>query len=382
MHLRHTIFGLTILLLPLAASQACRRSVQAVSAEQPPADSIAPKRHASLVFGGDVMAHMPQVTAAKRGSAYDFTESFMYVKAFMDSADVVIVNLETTISETGNYSGYPMFSSPPELAYALKKCGVDIVALANNHICDKGAKGISSTTSVAENAGLKYTGTFADSSAFRKLHPLRFIANGIRFALLSYTYGTNGIPVPKGMAVNVIDTARIAADLQTTKRDSTDVVIIYFHWGIEYMRTPSRQEKELAKWCHDNGADIIIGTHPHVLQRPEEACPDTLVKVREITVYSLGNLVSNQRKRYTDGGMLLRLDITLEDSLPAAIESSYMFTWTYAHWQNGRKHYHILPPQVADTLLKAGTPARAAYDTFITDSRKLFDSLPGFYEIK
>ncbi len=337
-------------------------------------------RRASIVFGGDVMAHMPQVAAARRDTTYDFAETFRYVKPFFDTADVVIVNLETTISETGNYSGYPMFSSPSELAAALKNSGVDIVTLANNHICDKGARGIRSTVTAAGKAGLKYVGAYADSAAYRDSYPLRFEVGGITFALLNYTYGTNGMPVPEGMVVNAIDTARIAADLEAAAKMPVDVTIVYFHWGVEYARTPAPAEKALARLCREKGADIVIGTHPHVLQRPEAAL-DSAGVVRGVTVYSLGNLVSNQRQRHTDGGMLVRLVIEVRDSIPATVEAQYMFTWTHVHWQEGRHHYHILPSPVADTLLAPGSSALVSYGRFMADSRALFGDIPGFSEL-
>ena len=336
-------------------------------------------RHASIVFGGDVMVHLPQITAARRDSNYDFAETFKYVKPFFDTADVVILNLETTISATGNYSGYPLFSSPPELISALQESEVDILALANNHICDKGAAGIQATIATIEKEELKYTGAFADSASYAQLHPLRFDAGGIRFALLNYTYGTNGMPVPRGMVVNTIDTARIATDLETAAADSADVIIVYFHWGVEYMREPTQNEKTLARWCHEKGADIVLGSHPHVLQRPR-ATVDPAGIVRQITVYSMGNLISNQRKRYTDGGILIRLDFEMHNSA-VAIGAQYMPTWTYINHDNGLKHYHILPSPVADTLLKAGTSSRISYDLFMDDSRKLLDTIPGFKEI-
>lgn len=336
-------------------------------------------RRAALVFGGDVMAHLPQVMAAKRDSTYDFAEAFKYVKPFFDTADVVILNLETTISATGRYTGYPLFSSPPELVSALRESGADILTLANNHICDKGANGIRSTVAAIEKEGLKYTGAFADTLSYRSLNPLRFEAGGIKFALLNYTYGTNGMPVPKGMVVNRVDTARIAADLVKARTGSADIIVVYFHWGVEYMREPARHEIALARWCHEKGAAIVIGSHPHVLQRPHAAV-DSTGAVRQVTVYSMGNLVSNQRKRYTDGGMLVRLDFELSDS-GAVIYANYMLTWTHTHWQNGQKHYHILPSPVADTLLKAGTSSRVSYDLFLADSRTLLDTIPGFSEI-
>ena len=338
-------------------------------------------RHVSIVFAGDVMLHMSQITAAKRDSTYDFTETFRYIKPFFDSADLVIVNLETTVSADGHYSGYPIFSSPREIAAALKGSGVDVVMLANNHICDKGARGIAATVEAVTDAGLEYTGAFADSAQYHARNPLMLEIKGVRLAILNYTYGTNGLPVPKGMAVNLIDTAAIAADLRKIDRNATDHIVVYLHWGVEYAVRPEKEQRELAAWCREQGADIIIGNHPHVLQ-PMQAFFGDSGGLRGLTVYSLGNLVSNQQWRYADGGMAVRLDITRYDSLPTVMEAGYMLAWVHRHHVGNRNYYHILPSFVADTMLKEGGNSHAAYDLFISDSRKLMADSSGFREIR
>lgn len=337
-------------------------------------------RRATIIFGGDVMQHMPQVEAARRDSGYDYSETFRYLQPVFDSADYVILNFETTVSATGRYSGYPMFASPAALAAALSECGVDAVVLANNHTADKGRKGVEATAAALDSAGVRHTGVFADSAAYARNNPLRFEVNGIRFALLNYTYGLNGMPVPQGTIINLIDTTRIAADLALAAADTTDHVIVYFHWGDEYARKPGAAQRELARWCHDRGVEFVIGSHPHVIQ-PTYIDRDSTGRATHLTVYSLGNLVSNQRKRYTDGGMLLRLDVEHRDSVPPRFDAGYMLAWVYTPVVDGRRSYRIVPVAVADTMLKEGTPERKAYDTFVRDSRTLLMADSTFLEI-
>lgn len=339
-----------------------------------------PEKKITLLFAGDLMQHMPQVTAARQDSTFDYTDCFRHIAPFFRQADLVVLNLETTLTPHSDYSGYPRFASPPSLAHAVRRAGADIVTTANNHICDRGGKGIRSTLETLDKAGLLYTGVFTDSTDFRRRHPLYVSANGIGIALLNYTYGTNGLPVPHGIILNGIDTTRIAEDLRRIDRTKADHVVAFFHWGEEYSRRPNRQQRELAAWCHARGADLVIGSHPHVLQPIE-----TLLRADStpggVTAYSLGNFVSNQRKRYTDGGIVLRIEITHRDSLPPAYRTDYLLTWVHTPWEAGRRRYRILPSYVADTLLRHDPAAETAYRKFASDSRTLLDGRPFVGEI-
>lgn len=257
----------------------------------PSKPSLPEVRRARLVFAGDLMQHTPQLTAARTPEGdFDFNASFDWVRERFRAADAAIVNLETTLSESGPYTGYPCFRSPAALAEALDSLGVDITVLANNHCCDGGSKGIRTTIRELDRHGIEHTGVFLDSSDFRARHPLRFEAGGIRFALLNYTYGTNGLPVPSGLSVNPIDTVRIAADLAAVEHDGVDCVIACMHWGNEYERRPNKVQRQLAGFLRRHGVDLIVGSHPHVVQPYEQDS-------NGIVLYSLGNFVSNQRNR-------------------------------------------------------------------------------------
>ena len=172
-------------------------------------------RRARIVAVGDLMQHEEQLKAALRSDSttYDYSRCFKYVAPHFREADISIVNLETTLSRQAPYTGYPMFRSPAELAVTLQKAGVDAVGIANNHICDRGAAGIRSTIGILDSLGIEYAGAYVDSLSKSSRSPLYISANGFNLALLNYTYGTNGIPTPRGMVVNRIDTLQMAADI-------------------------------------------------------------------------------------------------------------------------------------------------------------------------
>lgn len=313
--------------------------------------------HARIVFAGDLMQHMPQLTAARTPDGFDFNASFDWVRERFRSADVAVVNLETTLSESGPYTGYPCFRSPAVLAEALDSLGVDIAVLANNHCCDGGQKGIRTTIRELDRHGIDYTGVFLDSLDFRTRHPLRFEANGIRFALLNYTYGTNGLPVPSGFLVNPIDTVRIAADLAAIDHDSVDCVIACMHWGNEYERRPDRRQQMLAGFLRRNGVNLIVGSHPHVVQPYEQDSSG-------VVLYSLGNFVSNQRKRFTDGGLVATLEVTRIGDGPLHYSLELTPVWVLT------PGYRITPLGVGDTL-SMPADSRRRYEQFMDDTREL-----------
>ncbi|MDR3269455.1 MAG: CapA family protein [Tannerella sp.] len=320
-----------------------------------------------LVFAGDLMQHLPQVTAARNGEhELDYTESFRYVKPVFQEADLAILNLETTLTPSTFYTGFPRFRSPAKLADVLQDMGIDVAVLANNHICDNGWAGIDFTSRRLDSLGIASTGAFADSLSYRRFHPLRINAGKMRFALFNYTYGTNGMPVPEGAIVNLIDTSAIACDLAQIDRTQTDCIIVFFHWGDEYIRRPNGEQRRLAEFCHRHGVEIVAGSHPHVIQ-PVETYPDADGLIRSITVYSLGNLVSNQRERFRNGGLIVTLDIEKTNNQPVRIIPSYTPVWVLL------PKYRILPPSVADTF-PLSKQEQHVYLQFMQDTHTLLHS--------
>ena len=156
---------------------------------------------------------------------------FAHLHRRFRAADLVIVNLETTLTRTDRYTGYPCFRSPAALADALRDAGVDVAVLANNHCCDGGGAGVHTTVAELRRCGIRHTGVFTDSLDRAANNPLWLEHCGVRFALLNYTYGTNGIPVPEGVRVNLIDTLRMAADLAAAREGSPDCIAVCITGG-------------------------------------------------------------------------------------------------------------------------------------------------------
>jgi len=326
----------------------------------------------SLLFAGDIMQHDSQIAAAydpliKR---HDYSPCFQYIAPLIQSADVAIGNLELTLAGPP-YKGYPQFSAPDALAETLKAVGIDALVTANNHCVDRGRKGIERTIDVLDTLHIPHTGTFKDSTARPKTYPLVKEKKGFKLSLLNYTYGTNGISVPQPSVVNQIDTALIRKDLIKAKKQSTDAIIIFFHWGSEYMSDPNFQQKALTEFCFKHGAKLVIGSHPHVLQ------PMQWRKQEDVLVaFSLGNFVSGQRSRFRDGGVIVNVElekvVSNDSTSNTRIKNaSYDLEWVY---KDVLKDSYILPLRdfEFDSVVVKEKANRELLRQFATDSRNLF----------
>ena len=321
----------------------------------------------TIIFGGDVMMHYPQISAAKqKGNTYDFSSTFKHIKPYWEDADAVIVNLETTLSDT-EFSGYPMFAAPYQLAQDLKKSGITHIVTANNHTCDKKAVGISKTIKYLNEAGLYHTGSFNNTADYNSRTPLFIEKAGLKVALLNYTYGTNGMPIPRGKIVSIIDTTSIRKDIIKAQNAKATNIITFMHWGNEYKSEPSKAQTDLARWLHRAGVDIVVGSHPHVVQPLEyEVGVD---EISGVTIYSLGNLVSNQRKRRTDGGINVKLKIARENG-----KSKY--TMRYKSWYVdkkvvGGKWSYVLVDEDAKDYRFTTKKSKQSAELFYDDTKQL-----------
>ena len=269
----------------------------------------------SLCVVGDIMCHNTQYMDAYNSSTklYDFTHVFTNISDRLQKADLTIGNLETTFAGSDRgYSSYPTFNTPDALAVNLRALGFDVLCTANNHSLDKGFSGLSRTLDVLDENGISHMGTYASEEASQEI--LVKEVNGIKIAMLAYTYGTNGIPIPSGknFCVNLIDKEKIKADLKKAKELEVDLISVNMHWGAEYRLKPTSEQKELADFLFQNGVDLILGSHPHVLE-PMEKRTITLEDGTEkevFLIYSLGNFVSGQTKQYTNMSIILDLEIT------------------------------------------------------------------------
>ena len=221
----------------------------------------------SFLFMGDIMGHGPQIRAAWQESSkeYDYDEVFNPLKELISSVDFAVANLEVTLAGKP-YDGYPQFSSPDNLAVACKENGIDVLVTANNHSCDRGSKGVIKTVNTLDKLSILHTGTFSDDKKRDSLNLLILSKNGIKVGLLNYTYGTNGMPFASPSYVNLLDSALIKKDVLKAKENKIDKLIVFVHWGAEYKDFPNQYQKQYNKYFKDLGVDVVVGSHPHVIQ--------------------------------------------------------------------------------------------------------------------
>lgn len=242
-----------------------------------------------IFMAGDALLHKAVYEDARQeNSTYDFSVMLNALKPIVAQYDLAFYNQESILGGSAlGLSTYPTFNSPQEFGDNMLSLGFNLVSIANNHTLDRGLKAVRASLAYWKDKPALTAGSY-DSLEDRNT-PRILEKNGIKYALLAYTYGTNGIPLPKGKEylVNIYTLAMLKQDIQSI-RTQVDFLIISMHWGIEYAFEPSLEQRKLAKTLANLGADLIIGTHPHVVQ-PIEWIGDSLV------YYSLGNLISAQK---------------------------------------------------------------------------------------
>lgn len=251
---------------------------------------------------GDIMMHGKQIDNTHRGdSKYDFTSFFNLIEDDIKSADLAIGNMEFTLGGKP-YTGYPSFSAPDGFETYLAECGFDVFLAANNHIFDKGAKGAERTLEkyrlLHQTHGTWFTGLAGNEDELEQTTPLLLLLKGIKIALINCTYGTNQGTGKNWPSTNYIkDEQRLKRAFDKSHEKGVDFIIALPHWGNEYTLRHSTDQEKLAKWMINEGADVIIGSHPHVIQDSQE--------IDSVTVaYSLGNAVSNMSATNTQLEMM------------------------------------------------------------------------------
>ncbi|WP_010098146.1 CapA family protein [Ornithinibacillus scapharcae] len=311
--------------------------------EKEPKEPIEVKQEISIAAIGDMLIHNSVYNDAKVENGYDFKPMLERVKPYLSNATISIANQETMIGgEEIGLSSYPRFNSPTEVGDVLKWAGVNVVTLANNHTLDKGEEAIQRAIEHWETIDMTYSGAYKDSQDRDRIRVVE-TNEGISVAILSYTYGTNGIPVPEGKdyLVNLIDREMIASEIKEAK-DLADIVVLGLHFGNEYERLPNQDQKDLVQFVADEGADVVLGHHPHVLQPVEwvygENGNQTLV------IYSLGNFLSGQDEFYRQVGGMFKFYVrkTIEGGETTVEVHSPEFLPTYVRYQNWRD-YEIIP---------------------------------------
>jgi len=306
----------------------------------------------SITTTGDLMCHSSQFQLAKQtDGSYDFLPVYSLVKEYLAASDFTIGNLETVLGGTSkNFSGYPQFNSPNEYADALKKVGFDALITTNNHSYDYLDTGIKRTLDELNNRNIPAVGTFYSPSDRDSIRIFR--VKGVKIALLAYTaFSNNPVAVAKRFSINFIDSALLAKDIKKARTIGAELVLVNFHWGIEYKRFPSDYQKNVTQYAASLGADIIFGGHPHVLQ-PVEFLPskDGVGLDSCFVIYSLGNFISAQNKRYTDAGLMLTLQLAknLTTNKIYIQHTDYVPTWVFKGIVNGKSQYLIFPAFAAE----------------------------------
>lgn len=303
----------------------------------------------NMVAIGDIMCHTSNFQDAYNSEtkSYDFSYVFEDIKDYIKNADIAIGNLETTFAgKDAGYSGYPNFNTPEQLAQNIKDLGVDVVSTANNHSLDKKYNGLVNTLDELDKVDLSHTGTYRSVDEQNTI--LTKNVNGINIAFLSFTYGTNGIPVPKGKeyCINLIDNNLILDQIAKAKATNPDLICVNMHWGVEYQLKQNATQENLADFLFKNGVDIIFGSHPHVLEPMEKRTitMDDGTTKDGFVIYSLGNFMSGQVSENTQNTIILQLKITKHvDGGKITIDDvNYVPIFMYNMGSGNEKKYKIL----------------------------------------
>ncbi len=329
--------------------------------ETEPPETIIPiveTGRATITVGGDLMMHIPLINSGRSGSSYDFSDIFCYVQDTVSTADFAVANLETTLAGTANgdeYSGFPRFNCPDALADAAKDTGFDMLLTANNHSYDTGSYGFLRTQEVIRDRELLHLGTTenADDPSYQMVD-----INGIRFGMVCYTYGqidgngqklVNGLPVKKSLTkqINVFDYEKtdlfyqeIGGCIAEMKNSGAEQIVVFIHWGNEYQLKQNSHQSTIAQNLCDLGADVIVGGHPHVIQPMEMLTSRTDPSHETLCIYSLGNLLSNQRRD--------KMDLSTGHT-----EDGMLFTFTFVKYSDGSVYLEsveVLPTWVCLTI--------------------------------
>ena len=306
--------------------------------------TVKPK-NARLTFTGDIMCHSYQYEEAYIPSEgrYDFMHNFTDMKKYFDNADFVVGNLETVFAgEEVGISDYPCFNTPDSFADAIKDAGFDLVTTANNHSMDKRMAGALRTLDVLDEKGIDHIGTYRSEADRAEIYIKNI--NGIKTAFLSYTYGTNGIRVPEPWLVNIIDDELIKSDIARAEAMNPDLIIVLPHMGNEYEEYVRDVFKDRAHMMLESGADIVVASHPHILQPMEmvDIAEEDGTTRKGFIMYSMGNFISSQTTPPRNASILLNIDVEKNGSEPAYIKGvSYVPIWTQFRSAENVNHFKV-----------------------------------------
>lgn len=296
---------------------------------------------ATVVNTGDILIHSPVLAGAKTSAGYDFSSLFKSAADYFKKSDLAVANLEVTLggSESGAYSGYPAFNSPDSLLDSVKSSGINLLLTANNHSYDTGLYGMKRTVSQIKSAGLEFLGTKENDSDHSYI--VRDI-NGIKIGMVCYTYETKcETPGRKALNGAIISTdanslinsfsyehiedfyTSAQNDISAMRADGAEAVVFYMHWGEEYQLSANTWQKTIAQNLCNMGVDVIVGSHPHVIQ-PVSLLTSEDSTHNTVCLYSMGNSISNQRQ-----------EIMVPECTTGHTEDGVLFYYTFEKYSDG-----------------------------------------------
>ena len=352
-----------------------------VSKEEKPVEKFA-----TVLSTGDIMVHSTQLDGAKVsfGDGYDFSAFFKECKPYFNSFDVNVANLEVTFggTESGKFSGYPAFNTPDSLADVIKESGLNFLVTANNHSYDTGMFGLQRTAQILKQKGIEFIGTRETEG--EPIYTVKDV-NGIKIGMANFTYSSmtgdrknlNG-NVLKAEAGNLVSTfnyndlesfyAEAQATITDMKLGGAEFIVFYMHWGNEYQLKPNTWQKTIAQKLSNLGVDIIVGSHPHVIQ-PVELIHSEDGQNTTVCIYSTGNAISNQRQElmsscpsgHTEDGMFFTYTLKKVKDEVTLVDLDIIPTWVNKYKGGSGYQYTIYPLETADAgSTKYGLDSTAA----------------------
>jgi len=312
------------------------------------------RKTVTLVATGDILMHNTQIASGQQSDgSFQFDSFFAPVRSLIEYGDYASTNFEAALAGgDSGYTGYPKFNSPDEMATTLKEAGYDLVITSNNHILDRGYLGAIRTMSVLRNAGLDIVGTYQsqeekDSFLIKDLE-------GIQVGYLAYSYGTNGIPVPEEHPYffGFLNKDTILKEVNQL-RSKVDVLVLVLHWGVEYSLQPTEEQQELARIFLEAGVDVILGSHPHVIQ------PMEIMKINnqdKFVIYSMGNFIGDQRGVERNSGVILNISFQKDVTFGQTVLKNVSYTPTYSHsyLDKGRQRFRVVAVEDAIRKVQEG----------------------------
>lgn len=338
---------------------------------------------ATLVSAGDCVLHLAFQKSAyiESEDRYDFYDIFSACSDYLDDADISIISFESAATNKRNdYTGYPLFNCPPEIFDAFRQVGFDIVNNSNNHQLDRKLSGMLETRDNIKSRGLDVLGVYEGEEPRYLIKEV----NGIRIAIMAYTYSCNMNELAlseedriKHLAL--IDEDRIRQELLEME-SAADVSVVCMHWGVEYTQKPTEQQKQLARKMVEWGADVILGSHPHVVE------PSEMIEFEgewKYVIYSMGNFVSNQRrgasgyplthKELAEDSMLVKVEFEKDPETGKTIinEVTHTPTWLWRYTENGVFKFKVIPVPFRDFYEGNEYPDEAIAEAYASYDRTM-----------